>query len=294
MKRAGAGRTRYRPGGRVPRNRKRRNYSALVRLYFVSALVCTLMPFSISTEPSSKARPFPTTRVKHTHVKHRVHKEWHPPHTIKVWTTVYEGKTFRVVQLPRCEHLETVIAYDPSGETLSHAKTRLNGIAACTGSFHNPRTMAIADFLQKEGAVVQGARTGRCFVAVNSNGKVHISRDYAQIKGQPDVSALALGQSLVPLQMDGFSKGFMNRDTGRMAIGTNSTYLYIVQGKTDIWRLAQFMKQKLPVTRAVNSDGGHVIQGKAPVHVVFRWKNTSSGSNMPAGLLSSNKELKGG
>jgi hypothetical protein len=153
--------------------------------------------------------------------------------------------------------------------------------------------MAIADFLQKQGSVFQGARTGRCFVAVNSNGKVHISRDYAQIKGKPDVSALALGQSLVPLQMDGFSKGFMNRDTGRMAIGTNSNFLYIVQGKSDIWRLAQFMKRKLPVTRAVNSDGGHVIQGKAPVHVVFRWKKSYSGSNVLARPSAYNGKPKG-
>ena len=64
----------------------------------------------------------------------------------------------------------------------------------------------------------------------------------------------------------------MNRVTDRMAIGVNSNFIFIVQGRSDIWRLADFIGHKLPVTTAINCDGGHVVRGKAPVHIVFRWR----------------------
>jgi hypothetical protein len=83
---------------------------------------------------------------------------------------------------------------------------------------------------------------------------------------------MALGQRLIPLQRDGFSLAFMNRVTDRMAIGVNDYFIFIVQGKSSIWRLADFMRRKLPCKTAINSDGGHVVRGKAPVHIVFRWK----------------------
>lgn len=197
---------------------------------------------------------------------------YHPPHTVKVWTTTHKGRIFRVVQLPRCEHMEMLITYQPSGETLAQAKKRLGGVAACTGSFHHPRTMALADFLQRNGAVLADSRTDRCVVTDHDGGKLDILRDCSQIKGMPGVSALKLGQRLVPFHRDGFSTAFMNRVTDRMAIGLNSHFIFIVQGKSDIWRLAHFFKTKLPVSTAVNSDGGHVVRGKAPVHLVFRWK----------------------
>lgn len=202
---------------------------------------------------------------------------WHPPHIVKTWTTKHKGRTFRVTQLPRCEHLETVISYDPSGETLARAKKRLGGVSACTGSFHNPQTMALADFLQRQGAVLASSRTGRAVVSNHDGGRLDITDSVADILRKEGVSALKLGQRLVPLQKDGFSTAFMNRVTDRMAIGLNGNFIYIVQGRSDIWRLAHFMANKLPVRTAVNSDGGHVVRGKAPVHLVFRWKKGETG-----------------
>ena len=197
---------------------------------------------------------------------------WHPPHTMKVWLTTFRGRTYRVTQLPRCEHLETLISYNPGGETLREAKNRLGGIAASTGSFHNPKSMVLADFLQRKGTIMCPARTGRCFVAVDGIGALSISGDYNTIKGDPRFSAIALGQRLVPLMRDGFSTAFMNKVTDRMAVGLNKSFVFIVQGKSSVWRLSQFMQTKLPITTAINCDGGHVVRGKGPVHIVFRWK----------------------
>lgn len=174
--------------------------------------------------------------------------------------------------MPRCEHLEAVFTYNPSGETLGQAKKRVGGVASCSGSFHNPHSMVLADFFQRDGSVLTGARTGRGFFAVEDNGKMEISRNYTKVKGKSGVSALALGQFLIPLQNDGFPVGFMNRTTDRMAIGLNDNFIFIVQGKSDIWSLAAFMHDRLPVKVAINSDGGHVVRGKAPVHIVFRWR----------------------
>lgn len=198
--------------------------------------------------------------------------KWHPPHILKVWTATYKGRTFRITQLPHCEHIETLITYDGSGETLKQAKLRTGGIAACTGSFHNPQTMALADFLQRNGAIISPARTGRGYMAVYANGSLGISRDYNVVKGKTGISALALGQRLLPLQQDGFSKAFMNEVTDRMAVALNRNFIFIVQGKSDVWRLADFIKHKLPASSAINCDGGHVVRGKGPVHIVFRWK----------------------
>lgn len=209
--------------------------------------------------------------LRATHVKPRV-TLWHPPHVVKVWTAVHGRRVFRVIQLPHCEHIETVIAYNPCGESVKQAKMRNHGVAACTGSFHNPKTMALADFLQQKGCIVSSARTGRSFVSIGERGRLDISEDYAQVKGKSGVSALTLGQRLVPLEHDGFSLAFMNRVTDRMAVGLNASFIFIVQGRSDIWKLAEFIRTKLPVQTAINCDGGHVVRGKGPVHLVFRWR----------------------
>ena len=206
-----------------------------------------------------------------TRVRPRVSK-WHPPHEVKVWTAVYKTRIFRVIQLPHCEHIETVIAYNRCGESVKQAKMRNHGVAACTGSFHNPQTMALADFVQQKGSIVSSARTGRPFVCIGECGRLDISQDYAQVKGKRGVSALALGQRLVPIEQDGFSLAFMNEVTDRMAVGLNTNFIFIVQGKSDIWKLAEFLRTRLPVQSAINCDGGHVVRGKGPVHLVFRWK----------------------
>lgn len=195
-----------------------------------------------------------------------------PEHSLKTWLTSYRGRTFRVVRLPRCEHIEPVITCEPAGETKEQAQQRLRGVAVCTGSFHHPRTLAIADFVQQNGQVVSAATTGRHFLVMLENGDLDICADYAGLKGKSGVSALALGQRLVPLHRDGFSRAFMSQVTDRMALGLTKSWIYIVQGRSDIWRLADFMKQSLGCEAAVNADGGHVVKGKAPVHIVFRWR----------------------
>jgi hypothetical protein len=212
----------------------------------------------------------------------------HPAHIVRRWTEKYKGRTFAVIELPRCEHVEVVFSHLPSGETRVHARDRLGGFAVCTGSFHHPRTMVLADFLQKDGNIVSGATTGRWFFAATEGGHFTISSNYALLKGRPGVSAIALGQRLVPLHRDGFSKRFMNEVTERMALGLSEDHIYIVRGRSDIWRLASFMGSKLPVTIAINADGGHVVRGKAPVHIVFRWKEgpappTVEATTVPAG-----------
>ncbi len=201
--------------------------------------------------------------------------QWHPPHVMKVWLTTFRGRTYRVTQLPRCEHLEALIRYNPRGETLSEARKLLGGIAASTGSFHHPKSMVLADFLQREGKIICPARTGRCFVTIDGIGVLNISGDYESIKGDPRYSAIALGQRLVPLMRDGFTLAFMNQITDRMAVGLNKSFIFIVQGKTSIWRLSEFMSTQLPINSAINCDGGHVVRGKGPVHIVFRWKKTN-------------------
>ncbi|HEX2951221.1 MAG TPA: hypothetical protein VHV83_16880 [Armatimonadota bacterium] len=199
-------------------------------------------------------------------------KSWHPRHTVQLSHLRFHGVTFQVVRLPRCEHLETCITYDPAGETLQHAKKRMGGIAALSGSFHNPQSMALADFLQANGSILSPARTNRYLLVIDANGILHISGNHALYKGLPGVSALSLGQRLLPLAYDGFPPSFMNRVTDRMAIGVNDNYIYLVQGKTTIWQLSSFIKHRLPCTIAINSDGGHVVRGRAPVHIVFRWR----------------------
>lgn len=240
-----------------------------------------MLPLSISIDPNLPKVEVGKTRIVKSidtipmpDIKGPRKKRWHPPHKIKSWVTSYKNCKFRVVQLPRCEHVEAVFTYNPSGETLKQAKLRTGGIASCSGSFHNPQSMALADFFQKNGSVFTGARTGRGFFAVSDNGKMEISRNYSRVKGKSGVSALALGQFLIPLQQDGFPLAFMNRNTDRMAIGLNANFIFVVQGQSDIWTLAAFMRNRLPVTVALNSDGGHVVRGKAPVHIVFRWKKS--------------------
>src|SRR5574340_82324 len=112
----------------------------------------------------------------------------HPRHDILVWSTHYKGRTFHVVRLPRCEHLQAVIWHEPGGETRAQAKQRLGGVASLTGSFHDPRTYWLADFLQRDGNIVSGASTGRWFLVMRPDGTLDISGDYASYKGKPGVS----------------------------------------------------------------------------------------------------------
>jgi hypothetical protein len=172
--------------------------------------------------------------------------------------------------------MEAVIAYRAGGETKEQAKARLGGVAVSTAGFYNPRSMALADFYQLDGAILSGASTGRPLFAATSDGRMFLTEDYG-IKGLSGVTAIALGQRLIPLQKDGFSSAFMRETTDRMALGMNGEYVFIVQGKSDLYRLAEFMRKKLPVRIAVNADGGHVVRGKSPVHIVFRWRHGSAG-----------------
>ncbi|MHB1001626.1 MAG: hypothetical protein ACYC27_20485 [Armatimonadota bacterium] len=279
-----------------------RKISLVSSMVFAFSLLAIILPLRIAswqlTLPGKadtiESIPLPEITIPLTEKETTTNNTtWHPPHKVKVWTTSHKGRTFRVTQLPRCEHMEAVIAYNPKGETLGKAKKRLSGVSACSGSFHHPRSYSLADFAQNNGLVFASARTGRPFLVMREDGKIDIARDYSSVKGKSGVSALALGQKLVPLQRDGFSVAFMNRVTDRMAIGLNNNFIFIVQGKSDIWRLSSFMAKKLPCNTAINSDGGHVVRGKAPVHVVFRWKTGDSDPVLIAELERRGKIRKG-
>jgi hypothetical protein len=228
---------------------------------------------ALTSRPASAQEPLTATETEVLLGESRLAPDAHPMHDVKVIHLRHKGRTFQVVRLPRCEHVEVVLSNLPEGETLAHAKERLGGIAACTGSFHHPRSLALADFLQDNGCIVSPASTGRWCLSLSSNGSIDLTGDYMAMKRNPNVTALALGQRLVPdLHQDGFSLSFMNRITDRMALGLGNHYIYIISGCSDIWTLADFITSRLPCKTAVNSDGGHVVRGKAPVHIVFRWR----------------------
>jgi hypothetical protein len=210
----------------------------------------------------------------------------HVAHEVKAWTTRYRGRIFRVIQLPRCEHLEAVIAQAPAGETMQQAKLRLGGVAVSTGAFHNPRTFSPADFIQRGGRQLGPARTGRWMFMILADQTLQISDNYMLVRKDRGIEAIALGQRLVPFHRDGFSTAFINAVTDRNAIGLSVDHIYIVQGRSDLWHLAEFMKTKLPVKIAVNTDGGHVLRGRAPTHIVFRWRKLPP---PPAGKLPTTK-----
>ncbi len=144
-----------------------------------------------------------------------------------------------------------------------------------TGTFHDPHTLWLADFLQRNGTIECDTSTGRWLLTIDADGRLDITSTSTSYKGKAGVSAMALGQRLVPLHRDGFSTSFMTRVTDRMAIGLTANHVYLVAATTDIWRLASFMQDKLHVDIAINSDGGHVVRGRAPVHLVFRWRRPS-------------------
>lgn len=235
--------------------------------------------------PTIRGKPSGPARVPYTSIAPKVyvyHSEPqpaarpHPRHAVKVWLTSHRGRTFRVTQLPRCEHMEAVIAYYPGAETKEQAMRRLGGVAVSTGSFHNPSNLKLVDFVQSQGDIISGATTGRWFLAILGNGELDISDSYMLVKGKSGVSALALGQRLVPLHQDGFSRTFMGAVTDRMALGLSHDYTFIIQGKASIWTLADFIRSTLPVKIALNADGGHVVKGRSPVHIVFRWRNPAA------------------
>ncbi len=204
---------------------------------------------------------------------------YHPPHVLKVWTLKHRGRVFRCIQMPRCEHLEAVLAYNWSGETMQQVKKRLEGAAVCTDGFVHSTSYAPADFLQDRGRALSRAATGRWMFVINSTGEMDIHGNYMLVKGQKGVTAAALGQSLVPLKYDGFSKAFMNRVTDRMGIGLTKHHVFIGAGSSDIWRFAKLFEEVLHCQVAINTDGGHVIRGKSSTHIVFRWKKPQAREN---------------
>ncbi len=256
-----------------------RRAGCVLSLAVAMLLAAPLTPSSVNisaSAPAPASTPGPQMLCGIAAADTSASEPHHPRHMVKVWLTKHRGRTFRVIQLPRCEHMEAVIAYNRRGETKEEAKERLGGVAVCTGAFHHSRSMALADFYQVDGCILSHATTGRWFFAIMEDGSIDLSGDYRRLKHAPGVNALALGQRLAPvLERDGFSTAFMNRVTDRMALGMSHDYIFIVQGKSDIWRLADFVQSSLPVHTAVNCDGGHVVRGRAPVHIVFRWRDCS-------------------
>lgn len=199
-------------------------------------------------------------------------EKFHPKHQMIVWTTRYHGRIFRVIKLPRCEHLEKIMTYLPEGETKEQAKNRLKGIASCSAAFYDPKTNKPVDYFRKDGHKITGRSVGRWFLAIFPDGSLEISDDHSLLSKNPAVNALALGQRLVPFHHDSFSVGFANLITDRMALSFSRHYLYIVQGKSNLWIMGRFIENKLYSKQAINLDGGHSVKGRSPFHLVFRWK----------------------
>lgn len=195
----------------------------------------------------------------------------HPKHEVKVWLTKFRGFTFSVIQLPRCNHVEVIPTYEPAGETKEAAKKRLGGFAVCSGNFYDCKTNCPVDYFRRGGNVIKGREVGRFFLAIHPDRQIKLSHDYQWLKANPNINAVALGQVLKPFQLDGFSLEFQNQPKDRMGLGFTSAYIYIVQGKTDVWTFAAFFDKVLKCNEAINTDGGHVVRGKSPFHVVFRW-----------------------
>lgn len=199
----------------------------------------------------------------------------HPKHVMKVWTTtfVYNHKhIYRVIMLPRCEHIEVIPTFLPIGETKEHAKKRLKGIAVCTSGYYNPANYRAVDYFRRDGVIIVGREVGRSFLAIYPDGRLDISRDYSWLKSNIDINAVALGPNLNPFQYQGFKLNFSTRMTDRMAIGLTDNNVFIVQGCSDLKALSEFMKYVLHCQKAINTDGGHVVKGLSPYHLVFRWK----------------------
>ncbi len=199
-------------------------------------------------------------------------RPYHPPHVVKVWMVEHRGRVFRCIQLPRCEHLEVILSLDWKGQTLEEAKRRHGGIAACTDGFVHSRNLTPADFLQTGGRRLSRAVTGRWMLVIHDGGAMDIHGNYFLVKGREGVTAAALGQRLVPLAYDGFSKAFMNRVTDRMGIGLTNHHIFIAAGRSDIWRFSKLFSEVLNCKVAINTDGGHVVRGRSSTHIVFRWK----------------------
>ena len=206
----------------------------------------------------------------------------HPKHIVKVWTTTYRytnptthktrKKIFRVTMLPRCEHIEVFPTFMPTGETKEKAMKRLNGVAVCTSAYYNPANYRAVDFFRRDGKIIVGCEVGRSCLAIHPSGYIDISNDYNFIKSNNNIDAVALGQMLNPFKYDGFSKSFAGRVTDRMGIGLTENNIYIVQSCTDLYLMSKFFINVLQCDKAINTDGGHVVKGISPYHLVFRWK----------------------
>lgn len=239
-----------------------------------ASLVLTLSPCRMGVEPPP---PPPKPKPKPVEVVIPMpdpppKRKWHPRHQSKTWITRYRGRIFRTTQLPRCEHVEMLVTYHPApGATRAQVRERTGAIVVSTGSYHHPQTMALADFLQRDGRVLMGRRTRRGILTTDASNVADILDEI--VRGN-EISSLALGSRLVPFKLDGFSPAFANKQTDRMAIGLTKGYIFVVQGVSDLWRLGSFFEEVLGCSKAINGDGGHVVKGRGPVHIAFRWRKT--------------------
>ncbi|NLB96963.1 MAG: hypothetical protein GX785_14805 [Armatimonadetes bacterium] len=264
------------------KKRKRRSLRKLVAMLAV-ALALALCPSPMGIEPPP---PPPKPKPKPVDVVIPLpdpppERKWHPRHQSKTWLTKYRGRIFRTTQLPRCEHVEMLVTYHPApGVTRAQVKQRTGAIVVCTGSYHHPQTMALADYLQRDGRVLMGRRTQRGILTSDTTKVVDILDEI--VRGN-EVSALALGSRLVPFKLDGFSVAFANKQTDRMAIGLTKGYIFVVQGVSDLWCLGRFFEEVLGCSKAINADGGHVVKGRGPVHIAFRWRKSPPPQQQSAG-----------
>lgn len=206
----------------------------------------------------------------------------HPRHQVIVWTTRFEGTIFRVIKFPHCEHVETIITDEPTGETKKQAKDRWDGFASSTACFYNQDNLQPVDFFRRYGKIKVGREVGRGVLIIREDGHLEITRDYDFLLSNPAMDALALGSTISPFNLDGFTTSFANLITDRMSLAISSKYIYLVQANTSLWKMSQFVQKRLPCDTAINTDGGHAVKSKSPYHLVFRWRKPATKIISPA------------
>ncbi len=200
----------------------------------------------------------------------------HPSHEVLVSVVRYQHRIFHVVRLPRCEHLEAVITNEPSGETLAQAKQRMGGVASIPAPSMTP-TASLSPISSSATAPSNPAPPPAA--GCSSSPPTASSTSPAttrSTKASPASPRWPWASASSPSTATASTTSCMKRRTERMAIGLTKEDIYLVEANTDIPRLAAFMKNKLKVEIALNSDGGHVVHGNAPVHLIFRWRRSPS------------------
>ena len=228
------------------------------------ALALTLCPSPMGIEPPP---PPPKPKPKPVDVVIPLpdpppERKWHPRHQSKTWLTKYRGRIFRTTQLPRCEHVEMLVTYHPApGVTRAQVKQRTGAIVVCTGSYHHPQTMALADYLQRDGRVLMARRTQRFMLTSDTTKVVDILDEI--IRGN-EVSACPASR-LCRLLMVSRSRSPTGRPTAWQSASPKA--IFVVQGLRPV-------APRLEVSAAYDQRRWRAWPRSRLVHIAFRWRKS--------------------